>query len=168
MPYRKSLLLFATIALLLATAESSRSQSSGDPLKACESQTTTFDTWAACLIDKVATPIVNQRHPANQVEVPSIADNTTSLVDQTSAPDLVGLALNLAGLKSNSDQAENGNSGTITTSAYALYAAAKGRIRWIRSFTRPIPICGAFHLRTVVTAAMRKMSAPKVRAQCSV
>src|SRR5258705_2841358 len=124
---RKFLLLLAALSIVVAFASPSRSQSNGDPLKACESQTATFDTWTACLIDKVATPLVNQRHPAKQVEVPSIADNTTSLVDQTSSPDLVGLALNLAGLKQNSDESNNGTSGTITTSAYALYAAAKNR-----------------------------------------
>jgi len=124
---KKSLTLLAALAIVVAFAPPGRSQSNGDPLKACENQTTTFDTWTACLIDKVATPIVNQRHPAKQVEVPSIADNTTSLVDQTSSPDLVGLALNLAGLKENSDASGNGTSGTITTSAYALYAAAKNR-----------------------------------------
>jgi hypothetical protein len=114
-----SIILFAGAAALPVEAQ--------DALKACETQTATFDTWTACLIDKVATPLVNQRHPAKQVEVPSIAENTTSLVDQTSSPDLAGLALNFAGLKSNSAGTGNGASGTMTTSAYALYAAAVRR-----------------------------------------
>ena len=100
---------------------------SSDQLKDCELQTKNFDAWANCVIDKVvneATLQANQRHPAKQVELPSIAENTTSLVDQTAAPDLAGLALNLAGLKSNSDPDNNGASGTIIMSAYGLYAAA--------------------------------------------
>jgi hypothetical protein len=74
----------------------------------------------------VAAPIINQREHSRQVELPSIADNTTSLVDQTSAPDLLGLGLNLAGLNSNGEGA-SGLSPVITTSAYALYATALQR-----------------------------------------
>jgi hypothetical protein len=127
MNQRKSLTLLALCLLIFASAVRSHAQANSDALKACESQTKSFDAWAGCLIDKVATPIVNQRHPAKQVELTSLADNTTSLVDQTSAPDIVGLALNLAGLKSESGASGSGTSGAITTSAYALYAAAKGR-----------------------------------------
>jgi hypothetical protein len=105
-------------------------QSMSDPLKACETRTANYSAWVNCVTEivvRVATLEANQRHPSKQVELPSIADNTTSLVDQTSAPDLAGLALNFAGLKSKTDSTDsndNGASGTITTSAYALYAVA--------------------------------------------
>src|ERR1700741_2830401 len=113
--------LSLTFLFVLIAAVAVKAQSNSDPLKACEARTANYSAWAECVIETVATPIVNQRHPAKQVEVPSIADNTTSLVDQTAAPDIPGLALNFAGLTSGTG--ENGNgSGTITTSAYALYA----------------------------------------------
>jgi hypothetical protein len=44
-------------------------------------------------------------------------------VDQSSAPDFVGVALNLAGLTSKSDE-KNRTSYSVTASAYSLYAAA--------------------------------------------
>jgi len=119
--------LFLIAALAGVFAATVNAQSIADPLKSCEARTKDFSAWADCVTDKVvnaATLQANQRHPAKQVELPSIAENTTSLVDQTSAPDLAGLALDLAGLKSKTGANDNGASGTITTSAYALYAAA--------------------------------------------
>jgi len=110
------------ITFLGATAAA---QSAGDPLKACEKSTADFSAWIKCGIDNLVTQAAqkaSQRQPSKQVEVPSIGENTTSLVDQTSAPDIAGLALNLAGLRSNSSASDNGTAGTITTSAYALYA----------------------------------------------
>lgn len=83
----------------------------------------TIDAWFNCMVAHVAAPILNQRENTKQVELPSIAEDTTSLVDQTAAPDLVGLALNLAGI--NNDSNDKATSGSITTSAYALFAAAK-------------------------------------------
>lgn len=124
----RPMLLMALVALLSSATVSA--QSIADPLKACESHTKSLSDWVNCTTDtvvNVATLQANQRHPAKQVELPSLAENTTSLVDQTSAPDLAGLALNLAGLKSKSDNNDSGTSGNITTSAYALYAMAAQR-----------------------------------------
>jgi hypothetical protein len=124
-------LALAVIALLGGLlAAPIEAQSVSDPLKACEIQTKNFDAWSDCVINTVVTQVTlqaNQRHAAKQVELPSIAENTTSLVDQTSAPDIVGLALNLSGLKSNSAASNNGASGAITTSAYALFAGIQQR-----------------------------------------
>jgi hypothetical protein len=111
--------------LLFAPVAGSQAQSIGDPLKACETHTKSRSVWYNCVTEKVvqaATLQANQRHPSRQVELPSLAENTTSLVDQTSGPDLAGLALNLAGLKGNTGSNDNGTAVAITTSAYALYA----------------------------------------------
>jgi hypothetical protein len=62
-----------------------------------------------------------------QTEPPSSSGNSSSLVDQSSASDLVGVGLNLAGLTANSNSTDNEpHSVSVTTSAYALYAAFKG------------------------------------------
>jgi hypothetical protein len=79
-----------------------------------------FTAWMNCRYDEIAAARISQRGNTQQVEMPSIADNTTSLVDQSSAPDLLGLALDLAGLNKGSD---SGKTAMATTfSAYALYA----------------------------------------------
>lgn len=92
--------------------------------------------WVNCRVDAVVAARINQRGTHKQVESPSIADNTTSLVDRTEAPDLFGLALNFAGVNKSDD--DSGNSATtITTSAYAIYAALK----------KEKPLDPAFYLR---------------------
>jgi hypothetical protein len=69
----------------------------------------------------------DQNSNTKQAETPSSSTNSTSLVDQSSASDLFGVGLNLAGLAANSNSTDNQpNSVSVTTSAYALYAAFKG------------------------------------------
>jgi len=67
---------------------------------------------------------VDQTDNTKQTETPSISGASTSLVDQSSSSDLIGLAANFAGLSatSNSEQPEP-SSVSVTTSAYSLLAA---------------------------------------------
>jgi hypothetical protein len=70
---------------------------------------------------------IQQRSPSNQTETPSASNNSTSLVDTSSAGDLVNLGLNLAGLTgASNDGSAKDNSVSVTTSAYALYSALQG------------------------------------------
>ena len=102
----------------------------------CKSQTD-FGGWLNCKIEerkaaktgdvaaaagKVALK-TNAGNGTKQEEAPSAASQTTSLVDQSSASDLFNLALHLAKLNTG-DINNDTNSVTVTTSAYALYAAA--------------------------------------------
>ncbi|HWC77708.1 MAG TPA: hypothetical protein VG778_09605 [Blastocatellia bacterium] len=66
------------------------------------------------------------RGNAKSSEAPSLSSNTTSLVDKSSASDLTGIALNFAGLATDSDEPE-ATSMAATVSAYAFKAAAAGR-----------------------------------------
>ena len=69
------------------------------------------------------------RSNANQSETPSVSENSTTLIDTSSASDLIGIALNAAGLsKHTNDTADHhdATSGSATVSAYALWAAATG------------------------------------------
>ena len=67
---------------------------------------------------------VDQTDNTKQTETPSLGANSTSLVDQSSASDLIGLATNFAGLSaSSSDNQKETSSIAVTTSAYALLAA---------------------------------------------
>jgi len=69
---------------------------------------------------------IQQREGTKQAETPSAATNSTSLVDTSSAGDLVNVGIALAGLTSdNNNGANTSGSVSVTTSAYALYAAAK-------------------------------------------
>jgi hypothetical protein len=72
---------------------------------------------------------VGSRSNANQTEAPSISTNSTTLVDTSSASDLVGIALNAAGLTAGTSSSKNSTdttTGSATVSGYALYAAALG------------------------------------------
>lgn len=69
---------------------------------------------------------ITQRNSSKQSETPSASSNTSSLVDRTSASDLVGVALNLAGLNTNSSDM-NATSMSATVSAYAFKAASAKR-----------------------------------------
>ena len=83
-----------------------------------------FKKWLNCEVAQVAGARLNQQAPNKQPEAPSLSGNSTSLVDQTSAPDLFGIALNLAGLSGDSkDKTGDKTALSFTTSAYALYAA---------------------------------------------
>ena len=97
-------------------------KASGDPCANPQNIT----QWVNCRVDVIAAAQINQKGTSKQVEVPSIGENTTSLVDQTDAPDVLGLALNLAGINSNDGEAGDATP-AISTNLYALYAAIKGR-----------------------------------------
>lgn len=113
----KRLQLAVILPLLLALSAVCVSAQTSE----CSSKS--FDIWFNCEVVKVAGARLNQQAPNKQPEAPSIAENSTSLVDQTTAPDLFGIALNLAGLSGDSTDKADKTSLSFTTSAYALYAA---------------------------------------------
>jgi hypothetical protein len=69
-------------------------------------------------------PGTNALNVSKQQEAPTVSPQSTSLVDQSSASDFFNLALNLAQASGGSGNSNNTNSISVTTSAYALYAAA--------------------------------------------
>src|ERR1051325_365212 len=85
-----------------------------------------FNEWWYCRVEQIANARISQRDVVKQSETPSTALNSTALVDKSSASDLVGVALNLAGLSSESSE-EKATSMSATVSAYALKAAASSR-----------------------------------------
>ena len=89
-----------------------------------------FNNWLNARIEqriKAATQArIDQRSNVNQTESPAIADNSTSLVDQSSASDLVGLGLNLAGLTKDNNNSNDKTSATVTATAYSLYSMFRG------------------------------------------
>ena len=70
---------------------------------------------------------IEQRDATKQTETASTSANSTSLVDTSSAGDLVNVGLSLAGLTgATKDGSTDANSVSVTTSAYALYAGFRG------------------------------------------
>ncbi len=69
--------------------------------------------------------------PTRQVEAPAASGNSTSLVDQSSASDLVGIAFNLAGLSGElsdgSGEGSDANTVSVTASGYMLGALLAGK-----------------------------------------
>ncbi|HEX3248305.1 MAG TPA: hypothetical protein VHS05_02670 [Pyrinomonadaceae bacterium] len=67
---------------------------------------------------------VEQTDNTKQTDVPSASETSGSLVDQSSASDLIGLAANFAGLSASTNGDEpDPSSISVTTSAYSLLAA---------------------------------------------
>lgn len=97
-----------------------------DDRKESEAPPEDYVTWLNRLVDEKTVALVNQGSNANQTETPAQSENSTSLVDQSSASDLVGVGLNLAGLSTNTEDMKDANSVSVTTTAYAIYAALKG------------------------------------------
>ncbi|HEX6186575.1 MAG TPA: hypothetical protein VFZ40_00730 [Pyrinomonadaceae bacterium] len=90
-----------------------------------------FNNWLNARIEERikanAQARIDQRSNVNQTETPAIANNSTSLVDQSSASDLVGLGLNLAGLTQDNNSGNSDKpSATVTATAYSLYSMFRG------------------------------------------
>ena len=87
--------------------------------------TTDLNSYVNCRVAAVTKARINQRRTSNQTEAPSISTNTTALVDQSSAADLAAVAVNLAGLSTNSKESKE-TSTTATATLYSLVAAGAG------------------------------------------
>jgi hypothetical protein len=89
-----------------------------------------FNDWLSNRIDeriKSSTQArIDQRSNVNQTEAPALSDSSTSLVDQSSASDLIGVALNLAGLTKSSNDSNEKTSAAVTATAYSLYSTFRG------------------------------------------
>lgn|GEM_PF-1172841 len=83
-----------------------------------------FNDWMNARIRSIVEARMAQRSNTAQTETTSMNENSTTLVDQSSASDLIGAGLNLAGLSTSASSKREANSVSVTTSAYALYAAA--------------------------------------------
>ena len=88
-----------------------------------------FDQWLNCRLDRVIAAAAGPSGVDKQVEAPSVADDSPTLVDASSAPDFVGFGLTLLRLRNapagEADSTAGGT--TITATAYSLLAAAYGR-----------------------------------------
>jgi hypothetical protein len=86
-----------------------------------------FKHWLA---DRVAGHVQARLEQTNsstkQVEAPSVSKGSTSLVDQSSASDLLSVAADLAGLNTDKAQSKT-NSVSATATTFALYASISGR-----------------------------------------
>jgi hypothetical protein len=87
----------------------------------------TFNLWLNQRIDTATADkikaLINQGSLSNQAETPSVSDSSTALVDQSSAPDIMGVAANLLGLTNGQGNSNEGASVSATATAYSLYSA---------------------------------------------
>lgn len=117
----KTTKLFCSISALMLILSANGPASAQD----CKALT----DLTSCVNAKIKSVVkarIDQTSNSKQVEPPSISSNTTSLVDQSSASDLIGVGLNLAGLSASSMSDDmQPSSVSVTTSAYAFYAAFK-------------------------------------------
>src|SRR5438876_7379587 len=93
--------------------------------KSMLAQNNNLNDWPNARITAKVQAQIDQRSNAKQTEGPSQSPNSTSLVDQTSASDLVSMALSLAGVSGNSTDNSSPKSLSVTASAYSLYALFK-------------------------------------------
>lgn len=89
-------------------------------------QNQTLNDWLSKTIHAKVRARIDQRSNTKQTESPSQSTNSTSLVDQSSASDLLSTAINLAGLSNNStDNGSSPKSVSVTASTYSVYALLK-------------------------------------------
>lgn len=84
-----------------------------------------YDNWLNERVKALVAAKINQRSNTNQTEAPSLSGSTTSVADQSSVADLIGVALNLAGLSGTNTEDPQTNSMSVTITPYTLYAAFK-------------------------------------------
>ncbi|MDQ3816418.1 MAG: hypothetical protein M3362_01855 [Acidobacteriota bacterium] len=133
MNYKAALKPIILLACILAIYSPAAAQLSSDQKAAADAAKkectapSNISTWLNCKVDEISAAKLQQRDPIKLVQVPSIAENTTSLVDTSEAPDVLGIALQLAGLSTGDKGKEKTTPISFTTTAYALYAAATQR-----------------------------------------
>lgn len=88
-----------------------------------------FDQWLNCRLERVIAASTGPSGGEKQAEAPSVADDSPTLVDASSAPDFLGFGVTLLGLRNAPDDDSDSIAGgtSITASAYSLLAAAYGR-----------------------------------------
>jgi hypothetical protein len=88
-----------------------------------------FDQWINCRLERVIVAAAGPTGGEKQAEAPSVADDSPTLVDASSASDFVGFGVTLLRLRNApADEADSAAGGTtITATAYSLLAAAYGR-----------------------------------------
>lgn len=95
----------------------------------CLTNAASFTAWINCRIDRVIAAAAGPSGGEKQAEAPSVADDSPTLVDASSAPDFVGFGVTLLGLRNAPTGSSDTNPGgtSITATAYSLLAAAYGR-----------------------------------------
>lgn len=81
-----------------------------------------FTDWMQKRLQMATAPLVGASTPGKQVETPSIADSSSTLVDKAGAPDLIGIALQFFNLGKDSE----GAPASVTLSAFTLRTAILG------------------------------------------
>ncbi len=90
----------------------------------CDDQGTFF-RFVQCVVDSKAANFdkAAKNAPGKQREAPSLATNSTTLVDQSKAPDLFGVALDLVDPARGSSQSQGV---VVSATAYSVVAASRG------------------------------------------
>jgi len=90
--------------------------------RAQDNPTQDFTDWLNRRLQAAVAPVVGASTPGKQVETPSIADNSTALVDKAGAPDLIGIAMQFFNLGKDRE----GTPMSVTLSAFTLRTAILG------------------------------------------
>ena len=85
----------------------------------------TFSAWLNCRIEAAVVRKAGASGEEKQAEPPSLANNSTSLLDLSSAPDFIGVGLTLLGVRRSGGD-DTASTTSVTATAYSLVAAAQG------------------------------------------
>jgi hypothetical protein len=116
---------FSALPLLLCLAIPKHASAQDE----CLTQAKDFDSWLNCRVGRVIAVAAGPSGDEKQAEAPSLAEDSPTLVDSTSASDFVGFGITLLGMRNPPDAGSDATTGgtSITVSAYSLLAAAYGR-----------------------------------------
>lgn len=121
---KKTIMFTLTLLFCLTCVGQSLAQDNAPPPTAEGANCTKakgFAIWINCKVYQAVETKINQREPTKQTETPSISESSTSLVDQSSGPDLIGAALNLVGFTDTPGGTQQ-KSYSFTASWYSLYS----------------------------------------------
>lgn len=91
-----------------------------------EARAQSLQTWLDGKIEGLIATKIDLRDDSRRPETPSGGETSTTIVDPSSTPSLVGLAMNLAGLPS-SAEGDDDSAVSVTLNAYSFRAAFEGK-----------------------------------------
>jgi hypothetical protein len=110
---------FFAIVLLAPTLAAAQ-----DP---CLTETTpAFAAWLNCRIERVLAATGGPAGDDKQTETPSVSDDSSTLLDNSSASDFIGLGMSLIGVRNESGTQTTSGTTSATVTAYSLLSAAYG------------------------------------------
>jgi hypothetical protein len=86
-----------------------------------------YPAWLNCRIERVLAASAGPGGDDKQAEIPSVSDDSSTLIDNSSTSDFIGVGMSLVGVRDRDDGQTTSGTTSVTVTGYSLLAAAHGR-----------------------------------------